>query len=101
MSRYIDFEIAREYLHKACECIGGNGGMMLKIKFDEEPKADVVEVVHGEWIEDWEIGCSDCSHCGKGYLWEDYKGVADWKYCPNCGAKIDNRRERGRYEPIH
>lgn len=94
MKQYIDFEIAREYLHKACESLGGNGGMMLKIKFDEEPKADVVEVVHGEWIKNWEIGWSACSHCGKGYLWEDYKGVADWKYCPNCGAKIDSRRER-------
>ena len=35
MSRYIKFEIAREYLHKACECLGGNGGMMLKIKFQK------------------------------------------------------------------
>ena len=59
-----------------------------------EPK-EMVEVIHAEWIKDWEIGCSDCSHCGKGYLWEDYKGVADWKYCPNCGAKLDERRTDG------
>lgn len=50
---------------------------------------DVAPVVHGEWLKDWEIGCSDCSHCGKGYLWEDYKGVADWNYCPNCGSRMD------------
>lgn len=64
------------------------------------PTADVIEVVHADWIKNWEIGWSACSHCGKGYLWEDYKGVADWKYCPNCGAKIDSRREieRGNYE---
>lgn len=96
MKQYIDFEIAREYLHKACESLGGNGGMMLKIKFDQEPKADVVEVIHAHWIKNWEIGWSACSHCGKGYLWEDYKGVADWNYCPNCGAKLDEeRREDG------
>lgn len=58
-----------------------------------EPK-EMVEVIHALWIKNWEIGWSACSHCGKGYLWEDYKGVADWKYCPNCGAKIDNRRDR-------
>lgn len=52
MKQYIDFEIAREYLHKACESLGGNGGMMLKIKFDEEPKADVVKVVR----------CKDCAY---------------------------------------
>lgn len=54
MSRFIDFEIAREYLHKACECIGGNGGLKLKIKFDEEPKADVVEVIRCEHCLHWD-----------------------------------------------
>lgn len=54
MSEYIDFEIARKYLHEACAGLGSNGGLMLKIKFDEEPKADVVEVVR----------CKECIHMG-------------------------------------
>lgn len=92
MSRYIDFEIAREYLHKACESLGGNGGLMMKIKFDEEPKADVVEVVHGKWIEEVDTmgGYEDyypinyyCSKCE--YLSRDGKT----NYCPDCGAKME------------
>lgn len=42
MNEYIDFEVARKYLHEACAGLGSNGGLMLKIKFDQEPKADVV-----------------------------------------------------------
>lgn len=36
MSRYIDFDVARDYLHRACSALGGNGGMKLKIDFDLE-----------------------------------------------------------------
>jgi hypothetical protein len=50
------------------------------------PAADVRSVVRGKWEHDWETGCSVCSACGDGYLWEDFKGVADWNFCPNCGA---------------
>ena len=82
MNRYIDFEIAREYLHKACECIGGNGGMMLKIKFDEEQKADVVEVVYGKWIDKGHDNIYECSKCGDMWM-----GVGGYNYCPNCGAR--------------
>ena len=42
MNEYIDFEVERKYLHEACAGLGSNGGLMLKIKFDQEPKADVV-----------------------------------------------------------
>lgn len=52
MMEYIDFEVARKYLHEACAGLGSNGGLMLKIKFDQEPKADVVEVTR----------CKDCMH---------------------------------------
>lgn len=88
MSRYIDADLLmQKWLFR------GKSQAMYRDEIRSVPTADVAPVVHADWIKDWEIGCSDCSHCGKGYLWEDYKGVADWKYCPNCGAKIDNRRE--------
>ena len=100
MSNYIDFEIAREYLHKACECLGGNGGMMLKIKFDEEPKADVVEVLHGKWeeceivqehgdepiIDEWQS--ARCSVCGKYHTTPYMYHFDHFNYCPNCGAEM-------------
>ena len=53
------------------------------------PAADVRSVVRGKWKEDWETGCSECSACGESYLWEDYDGVGEWNFCPNCGAKME------------
>ena len=50
--------------------------------------ADVRPVRKGSWIEDWETGCSECSACHDTFLWEDYKGVAEWNFCPNCGADM-------------
>ena len=53
------------------------------------PAADVRPVVRVKWEEDWETGCSTCSACGESYLWEDYDGVGEWNFCPNCGAKME------------
>ena len=50
------------------------------IAIESAPAADVAEVVHGRWIEDpcgWH-----CSECGA-------DGRDGWKFCPNCGAKMD------------
>ena len=30
---------------------------------------------------------NECSNCGWGY--SDSKGFPDFKFCPNCGAKMD------------
>lgn len=53
------------------------------------PTADVRPVRRAKWIEDWETGCSECSACHDTFLWEDYKGVAEWNFCPNCGAYME------------
>lgn len=59
------------------------------------PAADVVEVVHGEWIEKQEAipWCEDdvevfyeCSICGS-------QSCGESPYCPNCGAKMDGERK--------
>lgn len=88
MNEYISKEIARSYLEKACECIGGNGGLMLKIKFDEEPSADVRENVHGEWIhKDGIYGVTFCSKC-------DFElHINNSNFCPNCGADMKKEVE--------
>ena len=57
------------------------------------PAVDVAPVVRGKWIEDWETGCSECSNCHDTFLWEDFKGVADWRYCPTCGARMSQEGE--------
>lgn len=52
------------------------------------PAADVRPVVRASWLEDWETGCSECSVCPDSFLWEDFNGVADWNFCPSCGADM-------------
>lgn len=42
----------------------------------------------GKWIGEEEGYYSECSCCGASFLWEDYKCIGDWKYCPNCGAEM-------------
>lgn len=58
-----------------------------------EPAADVASVVHGRWIRfkepDSETGyihmrCSVCSA-----YWSDPSHADHFRYCPNCGAKMD------------
>lgn len=60
------------------------------------PAADVVPVVHGEWIRPhWKSSdyCCDCSECGGEAMHREYqwnkKGI--YPICPNCGAKMDGR----------
>ena len=51
---------------------------------ENAPTVDAVEVVHGSWLPcgfGKEIMCSAC-RCELGDLWE-------YRYCPNCGAKMD------------
>lgn len=78
---------------------------------DKIPAADVVEVRHGEWVEDGynDIPCV-CSCCGAeaqytstfeetfDYDWEEnlcstgYEEIREYirtPFCPNCGAKMD------------
>lgn len=57
----------------------------------QQPAADVVEVRHGRWIKCKTIldifKCSCC--CDKFFDSEKYK------YCPNCGAKMDGDINNG------
>lgn len=59
------------------------------IKIDSAPAADVVEVVHGEWIESHvpDSILDECSICHFDC------GAYSFKYCPNCGAKMDGERK--------
>lgn len=55
------------------------------------PTADVAPVVHGEWyqcFEDWrqQQEGNKCSVCGFEYYGT---GMLRFRYCPNCGAKMD------------
>ena len=60
------------------------------------PAADVVPVRHGLWEEmHYEGGILDgtnfdrCSICGYERVFDDPALKTVFKYCPNCGAKMD------------
>lgn len=77
----------------------GDRGLPLAILEDIKtiPAADVAEVRHGEWM--WDGGvdmhyyCSLCHHNAYGNTGEIIDG--EYKYCPNCGAKMDGERKGG------
>ena len=55
---------------------------------DSEPDADVEPVRHGRWIEDHDyLKCPECSVMVKRDF--TFFDIGDWKYCPNCGARMD------------
>lgn len=51
-------------------------------------KDDMQKVKHGKWVYDhWcEFKCSKCGHLSNS---SPYKGQEN--FCPNCGAKMDER----------
>lgn len=54
------------------------------------PAADVVHVIHGEWLNANVLNCSEvfeCSECGYSFDHDGYQHF--FNYCPNCGAKMD------------
>ena len=57
-------------------------------------RADVQEIKHGEWksfhSEDTLYGSYYCSACGHGQdIGMIISLTTEFKYCPNCGAKMD------------
>lgn len=56
------------------------------------PAADVAPVVHGRWEPCFDENCKcrwgfgKCSNCGQEYY---AHAINYYKYCPNCGAKMD------------
>ena len=76
---------------------GSDGAMAMEI-VASPPAADVVPVVHGEWVRPHWKGsdyCCDCSKCGGEAMHREYqwnkKGI--YPICPNCGAKMDGGAE--------
>lgn len=54
------------------------------------------QVAHGRWIPVENGAWAECSECGEGYDVSDNGGMPAfklyrncYKYCPNCGAKMD------------
>ena len=60
------------------------------------PTVDAVPVMHGEWIygNDFHWYTASCNKCGYQRR-TDIKadGWNQWRYCPNCGARMDAERK--------
>ena len=82
MSRYIDADKYKQDLIQ----LGFLPALVVRV-LDKQPTADVVEVRHGEWKKVYEkyprYVCTSCNH-----LYNN----KEYKYCPNCGAKMDGER---------
>ena len=68
------------------------------IALNDIPEVDAVEVRHGHWVTEEEAiekddyslrdTCSVCGHCD----W-DCTESESFNFCPNCGAKMDEKEE--------
>ena len=94
MAEYLEKEAFKSWMK---ENITKNP-MILKA-IDYAPSADVELVRHGHWIEHdediWsnEAECSEChKHIGHSGLPDRF--LREFKYCHNCGAKMDKKKEK-------
>lgn len=107
MNRYKDIDLYTKILREEIRDIenfensmyrkGKRNGLILAkaIVLDDEriPTADVAPVRHGHWIKNakYSFGTMyDCSICNTRILDDGHS----WYYCPNCGAKMDEGKER-------
>lgn len=86
MRKYINVDVARRIIDSP-----RSKEQMLMVLSQAEP-ADVVNVVHGEWVKDEEKSKKliesiyICSACHNFEAWGE---TEKYNYCPNCGAKMD------------
>lgn len=109
MDEYIDREVFKksveEHYCKPCKAEGkDHNGCWCRAcwvydMLDEvidAPPADVAPVVHGRWIGKPICGNDNCkcSECGSWHHIHANLGEVMQKYCPNCGAKMDEKENK-------
>ena len=92
MAEYIERKALRDALYDA-DAITMEGVKLL----NQFPAADVAPVRHGRWVLDDNESkkhtekiyyCSVCEN------WEAWGNTEITNYCPNCGAKMDERKDK-------
>lgn len=81
MARTIDADALMDNIRKHC-IIPGWCYPLIELEINDAPTIEAVPV-HGEWIK--ETVLSKCSVCGFRL------GADTYRYCPNCGAKMDGK----------
>jgi hypothetical protein len=102
LKKLIDELIPTESINNS-RYINGYRDALLSVKslIYLQPSADVAPVNHGEWLHnkkkniwgDW-VRVYSCSVCGKLYKFKGSGVSKIFKYCPNCGAKMEEYCER-------
>lgn len=59
---------------------------------------ELVPARHGKWLiehdDEWAGGgCVRCSRCAYAYSFGGYIDAEEFRYCPNCGAKMERDEE--------
>lgn len=84
MPRYIDAD-AIHYVE-----IGKGVEIALASDIDKIPTISPDEAWGvGKWEDAKQHGLCRCSVCKDCYIEKDYIAQTKWKYCPNCGAKME------------
>lgn len=87
MAEYIERE---KVLSKAAPLAGCFSYMISAYDVIMIPAADVAPVRHGRWLcgDYYDIGdvCSECD-------WDSQMTHPSYRYCPNCGARMDDVSE--------
>ena len=99
MARYINADALKKSIREETLFLEWQNVLIAKV-IDDQPTVDAVPVVHGEWEngryrsvdqtgETYDDGeALICTNCRCGFR----KNVVDWrwKYCPACGARMDD-----------
>ena len=93
---YIDLEEAVATLkHNSLKCFNSYyKGYVNAIKdLADIPPAIVAPVRHGQWFYSYEttteVKMYICSECRSERAIDKYDNIEEYRYCPNCGAKLD------------
>lgn len=97
MSRYIDEDLVNFKLKQICDKsntsygiqFGGRAKDFAQLT-DDIPTADVAEVKCGKWADAYmsNVKYHRCTGCGE-YVEDVCFGAFVYKYCPNCGARME------------
>ena len=88
--------MADEYIRKADaikQCGFGMTSLHIANNLRKMRPADVVQVVHGKWIDEdpaFAEYFANCSACG--YEIDVHNERGYFNFCPNCGAKMDREK---------
>ena len=107
MAKYIDREALIAWIKRIPLKDLSEGRGLCRIIMEEDFKhairtlpggavIDAAPVVHGEWIPVSDGETAECSECGENYEVSDNGGMTAfklfcgcYKFCPNCGAKME------------